>query len=203
MIDTQKLTAGIVTSVLFAFVVSPVAFAAGDVEVTVADNGAHSKSTVEVTVEESTMVEQTSVTIAATNVYNKADTGNNKISGSTGSGSTQSIQSGNAEAVTSVKVQGGDTAAVVTSCGCENTTTVGVNGNGANSVQTVKLKLNTKKKVLQQSATEALTEVVNAAKTGKNSIKNSTGASKVKVESGSSKSTTDVVVKGGSVLLES
>lgn len=192
----HKVGTAIATASLMAVAFAPVAYA--DNEVVIEGNGANSTSNVEITDKHMTVVEQTSATVVVNEISNTANTGGNSISGTTGDDSTNSITSGDAKGKVNVSVVGGNNTAEVASCGCDDSSSVTVKGNGKKSSQSVVLNLKNKLKVLQGSVTESLTSVSNIAKTGKNKVKNTTGSSSNTIESGVGTSTVDVVVAGGS-----
>jgi hypothetical protein len=194
----QKFGVSIASVTVFASAFAPMALAENSVDVHVGGNGYLSNTNVTVDNSNKNIVNQESVVVAHTNVVTTSNTGGNSIYGTTGEDAKNVVKTGDATSMSTVKVTGGSVVNTAPGCGCADDVNVEVKNNGAKSKQRVKVKSARLNKVNQASYTEAITVVGTGSNTGDNKIKNTTGGS-TKVTTGSSDSTTKVVVEGSTV----
>ena len=189
----KKIGTAIAASALFASVFAPSAFA--DVEIS--GNGEFSHNSVTVNNSNTTVVEQTSITHAHTDVNTSINTGSNQANGNTGGGGV-SITSGDATNTVHVTVTGGDNLAILENhCGCSQTPEVTIADNGEHSKNKVKLSSSHTTAVDQFTKTKARTYVDTKLKTGKNKANSNTGSGSIDLTSGDAENTVDVMVSGG------
>lgn len=192
-----KLGAGTVSAALFMTLFSSSAFAS--TSLSVEGNGAGSDNSIVAKQKCTTELTQKSNTNVNFKVNAKSNTGSNSISNTTGDGDVN-IDTGEATTTVGLVVTGGDNAATTPECCCadeDNDLTVDVKDNGAGTTNEVVTKKKSKLVTEQKSKTKVKAKVRGKAKTGNNSVVNTTGDGSVEVKTGDS--TTEVVgeVTGG------
>lgn len=165
-----KISSGVASAALLALSIAPAAFAS---EVTVAGNGAFSDNTVKLNNSSRTNVAQTNDTNIRNNVNTNQNTGGNNASFNTG-GSTN-INTGNASSEVSISNEAGANFLSL-GCGCNNQSTdVFLGGNGAFSLNKVKVNNNNTTTVRQTNNTNLNNQVNTRQNTGNNSASFNTG----------------------------
>lgn len=193
---SKKITTSLITAGVIVAGFAPVAFA--ETSVTVDGTGAFSSNNVTINDSNTTVVDQSSKTVANTTTVVNQETGGNSANFNTGAGNVD-VTSGPATSGVTTTVTGGDNAAVVPTCGCENgNTTVSVKGTGAFSYNKVKVSTGSTTVVTQKSTTKANTTTVVTQKTGNNSASFNTGSGTKTVTSGGTTSGVTTTVSGGS-----
>jgi hypothetical protein len=168
----KKQITALVSLGVFCLGVTPAVMAE---DVVISDNGAKSESTVVMETADMTLVGQSNITTVETQVTSKADTGDNKVTGNTGSDST--LITGGATSSVDVLVTGSVNMATMdgSECGCVELPTVKLTDNGYKSEQKVTFRAKTLSQAHQLNLTTVLTGVKSTAKTGKSVIKWNTG----------------------------
>lgn len=194
----RKIATGATSVSLLGSIFTIPAFA--DIQIT--DNGAHSTSTVSVTVEKNCEVKQKNKTYVESLIDSKASTGGNSANHNTGS--SVLVDTGNATSSVGIAVDGGsNTATNPCCCQCDRCDGVGptslhdvlISGNGHGSSNHATVSKTKSSYVYQKNKTRVLTLVSSRAKTGKNSASGNTdGGGTVDVKTGNAVSTADVVV---------
>ncbi len=189
-----KLGTAIATSAILLGAMAPAAFAATDV--VVGNNGAFSKSKVQVKNVKVTTVAQTNKQNVKNVVNSKANTGGNKVSFNTGG--TSSVSTSDSHSVANITVGGNtNTATVNSDCNCEAGATVGVTDNGAFSHNSVKVTNSNWFTALQTNVSNVFNSVNSSSNTGGNSSSFNTGGTST-VHSGTAITGTDITVNGSS-----
>lgn len=147
---------------------------AAAVELTIKGNGADANSVIKAIQSQATIVSQSNATTITNVVSVKADTGNNKIDGSTGGENI--IDTGKATTKVKVTNKASSNLAVVDACGCgDDALIVDIKNNGKGTDNKVKVADLEVTAVVQTNQT-AITNVIEAeAETGDNDIKGTTG----------------------------
>ena len=186
-----KISTALVTFSLLATSFAPLASA--DTTITIADNGADSNNSVNVTNNNTTDVNQTNSFSVGLDINSSAKTGNNEASNNTGGNVT--IETGNATSNVTVNVSGGSNVANI-SCACNTTNdTIDVLNNGANSNNTSNVT-NKKEKIVKQTNSGGVSGSVRSrARTGKNKANKNTNGT-VDVFTGNATSNETVNVTG-------
>src|SRR6185437_10638928 len=145
--------------------IAPASFASTNV--TVSHNGVFSSSNVTVNNTNKTNVTQSNSSTVVTQVNSSANTGKNFVGFNTGG--SNGIVTGNATSNVTVNVGGSsNTATVNTTCGCNTTTDVNVNHNGAFSSNKVNVSNTNSVNVFQAAWNFIATGVNSSANTGEN-----------------------------------
>src|SRR5260221_735956 len=193
MTTLHKIGAAIATGALFATLATS-AFAS--TTIIVSGNGEGSVNTAKTHNHTHTTFTQTNTTSVGTTVTQHAKTGHNTLTSNTGSGA--SVITGDATNTTDVTVGGGNNGGTSPTCCCTSggDTSLTINGNGENSVNTAKVKNSCSQTVTQTNTTAVSTSVTQHAKTGGNTVSGNTGGT-ASVTTGDATNTVTVDVTGG------
>ena len=188
-----KTASGVVTASLVMSLFAPAVLATPDLEIS--GNGAFSDNEIKVENETVVVVGQHNESVVETVAFSFASTGDNQASGNTNGNVT--IDTGNADAKTVVKVGGASNTAILDGeCGCPETPEILISGNGFLSKNKVKYEPKKATIVGQGNGQYVGTLAGAAAKTGKNKAKWNTGPGDVEVKTGDADATTRVKVDG-------
>lgn len=168
---------------------------------TVEGNGAGSFNVVSVSDDCLSSVYQSNTTTTNVGVSSVANTGGNEVSYNTGGIST--VGTGSAASHVTVSVLGGSNVATTPSCcDCASVPSdAAVKNNGAHSKNVVGVSNTRTQLAEQRSKTKVSTLVTSKSSTGNNTAKKNTGSGAA-VATGTSLSTVEVAVAGGSNVLE-
>ncbi len=193
----NKIAAASASAVILSGVLSNAAFASTNI--TISGNLKKSENKVIVKQANVTAVLQGNAQTVNTVVNSSASTGGNKANDNMGD---VSIKTGNATSKVTVLVGGGSNTATL-SCGCaEGATDVKIKDNGKKSKNTVVQKSLDLTLVGQGNIAAVKTGVGSGAETGDNKANGTGNKGTVEVETKDAKSTVDVVVEGGTNVLE-
>lgn len=193
----NKIAAASASAVILSGVMSSAAFASTNV--TISGNLKKSENKAIVKNAKVTAVMQGNVQTVNTVVNSSASTGGNKANDNMGD---VSVKTGNATSKVTVVVGGGSNVASLP-CGCEEgATDVAIKNNGKKSKNTVVQKSLDLTIVGQGNISYVGTGVSSGADTGDNKANGTGNKGTVEVETKDAKSTVDVVVEGGTNVLE-
>lgn len=190
----KKIAVAVATAAIVLGAVAPAAFAS-TTNVTVSGNGALSSTGVKVNNTTNTTVVQSNASNVVTVVNSTANTGGNHASFNTGGATV--IGTGNATSNVNVTVGGSSNKATVPTPAADNTTNVTVSGNGALSVNKVKVTNTNVLTVVQQNLSNIWTVLASSTKTGNNSSNFNTGGT-TGIGTGDATSNVTVNVTGSS-----
>lgn len=169
-------------------------------DLTISGNGNKSTNTIIYNNTSDCKVEQETNTLVLASVSATSSTGGNKISGNTGAGD-KTIDTGSATSTASLTVSGGNNS-MSNPCCCQpnsetNGSSVDISGNGKKSTNKVTVDKSTSSTIEQESFTGVFAKVKAKSRTGRNKVKDNTGAGNVGVTTNSAESTSTLDVKGG------
>lgn len=171
---------------------------AGDTNVLISGNGAHSDNDATVSKTNTQAVYQNNAAAINNNVSNTANTGDNHANGNTGgSNGAGSVTVTTGDTTQRTSVDNAANANIVTPANVLGTSTGGtvsarILGNGAHSDNDLDLTLTNSALVEQNNAAEINNNVSSNQNTGDNHAKDNTGAGTVSISTGDANSTTDV-----------
>ncbi|CAN5169704.1 hypothetical protein BH09PAT1_BH09PAT1_0560 [soil metagenome] len=164
-----KLVTAIATGAVLASSVAP-AFAA---DITITGNGRDSESTASVTQNNTTSVSQSNNATINNNTVVNSNTGGNKASDNLGG--DVHVQSGDAKSNVSVANSANSNVANVANCGCDQGSTVSIDGNGRGSDNTVGLTQNNSTALGQSNNATVNNNTVVNSNTGNNKANDNLG----------------------------
>lgn len=182
-----KLTTAVSTAALLTGSVASVAF--GTTTVTISGNGADSDNTADVSVNTSKTIQQINTADIQNNVKINADSGNNEANKNTGG--DVSISTGDANVSSSVSNSANSNAASLGCGGCVGGLNVKISGNGADSNNDAKVKVNSNLNVYQVNDADVNNNISVDANTGGNEAEKNTGGD-VEIKTGDADVTVDV-----------
>lgn len=192
-----KIGAGLAAVAMIGSVIAPSAFA--DNTIQISGNGNGSDNTVSVQTSSGSSVDQYNESHVGTGIFVSQNTGDNSVSGNTGNGSDNSIDTGNATTDVTIKVSGNKNTYNGDECGCQdpevNSVTVKNNGNG--STNTVRINKRNRKSFVQTNVLSTHSFIGVEQNTGDNSVKNNTGKwSWNTIKTGRTRTTIGITVGG-------